>query len=401
MTMNNLKQAYLDGEKLTKTAKDEYLSVAEDDRWITIHPNGEENKGQPLHLDDGQTPAQAMKQKFGERFKEKKSDNLKEDERKLLDSEKEKLKKRTAEYLTDEEDADMKKRLENRLKELDDKEASLEYVLSENYVSENISKKDKEKLEKKEGGKELLEEMKKARELQEQAVAEKDIDKKEKLTVEVIKKRQEIQQKRKEIEEKAAQKKAEPLEKLKQNGFEVKEERDKAALISKDGKSFWIQKRMINKDGELTPAGKEAFKNAQTDEERKADWKAKQERRKIGVVPPKPNWESEKALGYDLDLDFYDIEKNRRHRIFIPKSVIQENGNIPTWILEKKIEEIEDAYPSSKWGGFLIDGHPFKGYNLGSKDMTRYDYDDVDTQDKAIDETVYAYDTAKGLYEVE
>lgn len=367
--MNDIKRAYLDGVKLVSTAKDEYLGVAQDDRWITIHPNGKEEKGQPLHLDDGQTPAQAMKQKFGKKFNEKKSDSLKEDERKLLDSEKEKLKKRTAEYLKDEDDAEMKKQLEDNLKELNDRETSLEYVLSENYVGE-MNKKDREKLEKKEGGKELLEEREKIRELHKQAVAEKDIDKKEKFVVEIIKKKQEVQQKSKEIDEAEAQKKAEPLEKLKKNGFEVKEERDKAALITKDGKTFWIQKRMINKDGGLTPAGKAAFENAQTDEERKAEWKAKQERRKIGIVPPKPDWENEKALGYDLDLDFYDVERNRRHRIFIPKSVLQENGNIPTWILEKKIDEIEEKYPSSKWGGFFIEGHPFQGYNLGSKDIT-------------------------------
>lgn len=41
------------------------------DRWITIKPNGEEHKGQPLFLDGDETPAQAMKRKFGDKFKDK------------------------------------------------------------------------------------------------------------------------------------------------------------------------------------------------------------------------------------------------------------------------------------------------------------------------------------------
>lgn len=36
-------------------------------KWITIHPNGEENKGRPLLLQDGETPEQAIERCFGKK----------------------------------------------------------------------------------------------------------------------------------------------------------------------------------------------------------------------------------------------------------------------------------------------------------------------------------------------
>ena len=36
-----------------------------EDRWITIHPNGEENKGRHLLLKDGETPKEAMQRQWG------------------------------------------------------------------------------------------------------------------------------------------------------------------------------------------------------------------------------------------------------------------------------------------------------------------------------------------------
>ena len=35
------------------------------DRWITIHPNGEDNKGKPLLVKDGETPSEAVKRVYG------------------------------------------------------------------------------------------------------------------------------------------------------------------------------------------------------------------------------------------------------------------------------------------------------------------------------------------------
>lgn len=153
--------------------------------------------------------------------------------------------------------------------------------------------------------------------------------------------------------------------------IEVVKETQKALKIKKEGKEFWIQKRWLREDGSLTAAGQKAFEEARTPEE---EQKYKEELSREwteGVKLPKADWESDKAYGFDIQLDFYDTEIRKRHRIFIPKSVIQPNGNIPTWLLEKKVEEISQAYPRSRYGDFFIEKHPFEK-ELGDKDISFY-----------------------------
>lgn len=174
--------------------------------------------------------------------------------------------------------------------------------------------------------------------------------------------------------EKKEEAKPEAKEADKDDGFKVERETTKAKLLRKGDKSFWVQKRWLREDGTLTPAGQKAYEEAETDQAKQARQEKKKADRERGVErPAKADWESDKAYGYDLDLDFYNIEKNRRHRIFIPKSVIQPNGNIPTWILEKKIEEIKDKYAGM--GGFYIDKHPFKGHSFGFIDLSHNEED--------------------------
>ena len=46
-----------------------------EDKWITIKPNGEENKGRPLLLKDGESPKEAIERTYGKK-EEKKEDNI-------------------------------------------------------------------------------------------------------------------------------------------------------------------------------------------------------------------------------------------------------------------------------------------------------------------------------------
>lgn len=180
-----------------------------------------------------------------------------------------------------------------------------------------------------------------------------------------------------------AEKKEEAKPEAKDDGFKVEKETAKAKLLRKGDKSFWIQKRWMREDGTLTAAGQKAYEEAETDSAKQArqeKWKA--DRAKGVERPAKADWESDKAYGYDLDLDFYNIEQNRRHRIFIPKSVIQPNGNIPTWILEKKIDEIKEQY--EKMGGFFIERHPFKKHSFGYIDMSHNDEADAENSGEKI-----------------
>lgn len=164
--------------------------------------------------------------------------------------------------------------------------------------------------------------------------------------------------------EKKEEAKPEAKETAKDDGFKVEKETARAKLLRKGDKSFWIQKRWMREDGTLTAAGQKAYEEAETDSAKQArqeKWKADRAR---GVErPAKADWESDKAYGYDLELEFPDIERTRRHRVFIPKSVIQPNGNIPSWILDKKIEEISNHYEGM--GHYFITKHPFKDYDFG------------------------------------
>lgn len=178
-------------------------------------------------------------------------------------------------------------------------------------------------------------------------------------------------------------KKKESEKKESDSGLKIEKSTAKAHLLKKDGKTFWIQKKWLREDGTLTPAGQKAFEQAETDEQKTArKAKEKAEREKGVSLPAKADWESDKAYGYDLDLDFYNIEQTKRHRIFIPKSVIQPNGNIPTWILEKKIAEISDTYRNR--GGFNIERHPFKGHSFGFIDLSHNDEEDANSENEKM-----------------
>lgn len=173
----------------------------------------------------------------------------------------------------------------------------------------------------------------------------------------------------------------------KNNGKEeiqIEKETRKALLIKKSGKTFWIQKKWMRKDGTLTPAGEQAFKNASTDEEKKKRETERKEKWEKGVsIPRNPDYESDKAYGFDLNLDFYDRDRNVRHRLFIPKSVIK-NGRIPSWLLKKKFEEIEEKYPYSRYGGFNVDNHPFNDDEIDVLDLGTMVWKDTDTKNEVI-----------------
>ena len=119
----------------------------------------------------------------------------------------------------------------------------------------------------------------------------------------------------------------------KEKDFTVKKETQKAVLLSKDGVEFWTPKRFY-KDGELTPAGKEIYENARSLKD------TTDELEKNGVEF-ESSWESEKAYGVDTYFEDYN-GKIKPVRVFIPKSQIMKNGNIPLWLFKKKIEELNE-----------------------------------------------------------
>lgn len=59
-----LKLAINNNPEVLKVIKNSKTKV-DNDKWITIHPNGEENKGRPLLLKDGETPKEAIERTYG------------------------------------------------------------------------------------------------------------------------------------------------------------------------------------------------------------------------------------------------------------------------------------------------------------------------------------------------
>lgn len=57
-------------DDMIKIENDEIL-LNDKGRWITIHPNGEENKGKHLFIKDGETPKQAVERVYGKDKKQK------------------------------------------------------------------------------------------------------------------------------------------------------------------------------------------------------------------------------------------------------------------------------------------------------------------------------------------
>ena len=55
-------------------------------------------------------------------------------------------------------------------------------------------------------------------------------------------------------------------------------------------------------------------------------------------MPEKADWESDKAVGIDLKVDFTEAKKKKKFRIFVPKALVKD-GEIPREFIEEKIQE--------------------------------------------------------------
>ena len=79
-----------------------------------------------------------------------------------------------------------------------------------------------------------------------------------------------------------------------------------------------------------------------------------------GVTVPKADRETDKALGFAVSGDAYNYEKDVNTMIWIPKSIIK-NGKIPLNYLEEKLHEINDKY-----SGVSFESLPFKDVDYDS-----------------------------------
>lgn len=145
------------------------------------------------------------------------------------------------------------------------------------------------------------------------------------------------------------------------DGFNMTAETRKAALIEKDGVDFWVQKRWIRPDGSLTAAGIANYERAKASggvTQRKEAEKAHRAKLEREGVSFRKTWENDNAVATDIYYDLYDLEKDFKVRIFIPKKLLKENGNAPLWLVEQKIAEAEANL--ERYGGYMISNSGFK-----------------------------------------
>lgn len=176
-----------------------------------------------------------------------------------------------------------------------------------------------------------------------------------------------------------------PKETNKQDGeFLIKKETSKAVYLEKDGISFWTPKRYF-KNGKLTPAGERIYGEKKEMKEALANLE------KTGIEF-EHSWESEKAYGVDTWAEDYNTGKLKKVRVFIPKSQIMENGNIPLWLFQKKIQEINEKIGVSGMKGDY--GSGFKTDFYKGNILFNSVEDKIYT---VLDDTLYEFDDFKDL----
>ena len=412
--------------------------------WITVHPHGKDVKGNPVFVGEGESKIEAIERRFGKSGKDK----------------------NTGKTLYD---------IYGRGYKIGDKDETGKYKVTstDEWASEyDFSGKRVSKLYK---SKEEAEQVKAARQKRREEMAEKeaewdaanpDFNDKERVKEEFLKVNpdakltdygvidgyayirtsggflpdedynddayidgvklihinpslSELKAKKK---DRSRENKATAMESLRQRAeYEVLDEREKAVKLKKDGVEFWVKKTSIRPDGTLKPAAVKELQASQKGEgfldkvkrRETLELRFKDNLKEKGVtLKGRPDWESEKAVGYDINVDFFDIEKTKRARVFIPKSQIQ-GGKIPSWLLERKTQELNDAlrekYPNS--GGFSFElpaAVDFEGepYVLNNNWGWEKDYETINnpmpeaeekkTNNEAFDNIIWCVDEQTG-----
>jgi hypothetical protein len=124
-------------------------------------------------------------------------------------------------------------------------------------------------------------------------------------------------------------------------------ETSKALLITDEVNVAWIQKKWLRANGSLTPAGQKALEEGKTlaqFEKEQSDFEKKTVR--IFTVKAK---ETEKAVAFEL-MTIHPLTGDVVEKIaFLPKSMMTPEGEFPKWIVNKKIEEMNNYFTGANF----------------------------------------------------
>lgn len=181
-------------------------------------------------------------------------------------------------------------------------------------------------------------------------------------------------------------------------------ETKKAYLLKKDNVEFWVQKRWVREDGTLTKAGEKAYnKQIETNETKKKlheDFVKRTERLEKNGVEFNKVWENEKSVATDVTFQFYSMRtedyENYNVRIFIPKSMLNEKGNAPLWLIKQKLDEAETK------ADIIASQHTLSGVGNAVRVAGLEDMFENKAEDKDITNKPKVYTIVDGkIYEIE
>lgn len=123
---------------------------------------------------------------------------------------------------------------------------------------------------------------------------------------------------------------------------QIEKETKKAYLVFDDeNNKGWIQKRWLSDESTVNPKTFEkSVKDFVSRQKASDDYQAwANSNHKVVSIKR----ETEKAIAVEAVFDAYNIEKTITRLVWVPKSLVHEDG-VPGWFIAKKITQLEDEF---------------------------------------------------------
>lgn len=129
--------------------------------------------------------------------------------------------------------------------------------------------------------------------------------------------------------------------------FLVLEIREKSILLTNSDNSvkFFIKKSWMRADGTFTPAVEKAYTEASESQKEKQDYKASK------VVFNNFDWQSEKSVAIDVNIEFTassSLGHTKKMRVFFPKSKIENGNKMPQSLFDWFVKQAFDKWLDEK-----------------------------------------------------
>jgi len=132
----------------------------------------------------------------------------------------------------------------------------------------------------------------------------------------------------------------------------IEKETQKAFLITDGQNKGWIQRRWLGADS--TVSEKTFEKSVNNYAEQKKNFEESKEWSNSYHRIIKVEKETDKALAVKINLDSYNIERDFKRLLWIPKSLVKDL-TVPGWFIIRKVRELIDGFYEEHHTGALCD----------------------------------------------